>query len=52
MFIQVSEKVITANIQIRILNPENNILGQVLRKLSIDLLIDYITQSVNLYKVN
>jgi hypothetical protein len=36
MFNQVSEKVITANIQIRILNPENNIFGQVLRELSID----------------
>jgi hypothetical protein len=36
IFIQFSEKVITAIIQIRILNPENNIFGQVLRKLSID----------------
>ena len=36
MFIQVSEKVITPNIQIRILNPENYIFRQVLRELSID----------------
>jgi hypothetical protein len=36
MFIQVVEKVVTENIQIRILNPENNIFRQVLRELSID----------------
>jgi hypothetical protein len=36
MFIQVSEKIRTANIQIRVLNPENNIFRQVLREISID----------------
>ena len=36
MFIRVSEKVVTANIQIKILNPENNISRQILRELTID----------------